>query len=70
MRKVADRKPVSHLAGMKRPVRPASASSTVSVKNQTRIPREIVLDAAEADDPFAAFCEWQSIADERAYRDL
>lgn len=55
---------------MKRPVRPASASSKVSVKNQTPIPREIVLDAAEVDDPFSTFSEWADASDEKAYRDL
>jgi hypothetical protein len=55
---------------MKRPLRPASASSEVSVKNQNAIPREIVLDAAVLDDPFSTFSEWASTGDENAYRDL
>ncbi len=79
---------------MKRPTRPPSAFSKVSVKSQTVIPREVrerlglkpgdtlryrvtddgvLLDKApanEADDPFAAFSEWSSEADEKAYGDL
>ncbi|MFZ5690319.1 MAG: hypothetical protein ACOY5F_03600 [Pseudomonadota bacterium] len=46
---------------MKRPGRPASASTKVSVKNQTPISREIVLDPTEVDDPFAAFSEWAAL---------
>jgi antitoxin PrlF len=74
--------------------RKTAAFSTVSVKSQTVIPREVreqldirpgdklryrpvadgfLLDkapASEADDPFAAFTEWSSAADEKAYGKL
>ena len=79
---------------MNRQTRQPSASSKISVKSQTVIPREVrerlglkpgdtlryrltdagvLLDkaaATEADDPFAAFSEWSSEADEKAYGDL
>jgi antitoxin PrlF len=53
-----------------------TAFSRVSVKSQTVIPREVraaLVDkapASESDDPFAAFSEWTSEADEKAYGDL
>jgi len=79
---------------MNRPSRLPSASSKVSVKSQTVVPRQVrerlklkpgdtllyrmteqgVLiekaPAGEADDPFAAFAEWSSEADEKAYSNL
>ena len=71
---------------MNRPTRAPAAFSKISVKSQTVIPREIrdtlryrlteqgvLLDKAaanEADDPFAAFSEWSSEADKKAYGNL
>lgn len=79
---------------MNTPARKSAAFSTVSVKSQTVIPREVreklgirpgdklryrptadgfLLDkapASETEDPFAAFTEWSSAADEKAYGKL
>jgi antitoxin PrlF len=65
---------------MNRQARPPSAYSNASVKSQTVLPREVRerLDVkpghkappAEADDPFAAFSEWPSAADKKAYGGL
>jgi antitoxin PrlF len=54
---------------MNRSSRQLAASSKVSVKSETLIPREDKATNA-SDDPFAAFSEWTSEADEKAYSGL
>jgi antitoxin PrlF len=70
------------MTAMNRQTRTPVAFSKVSVKSQTVIPREVRERLAlkpgdtlryrvtEVDDPFAAFSEWSSAADEKAYGGL